>query len=113
MTIFRSPGFANDPVSARENPRSGGAQPGVVACEAVVLGEHPENPTMVLVIAAGFITAGAVKNALFGREIAGQCDRALIMQPGIQTLLCLLVIAASIQVDHHHAGLVAISAVGE
>ncbi len=68
---------------------------------------------MVLVVAAGFVAAGAVQDAFLGREIARQADGALIVEPGVEAFLGILVIAAALQVRHHHARFIAVSAVRE
>ena len=42
-----------------------------------------------------------------------QGDGTLVMKPGVEAFLRFLVITAPIEIDDHHAGFVAISAVGE
>ena len=106
-------GLVDDPVRARHDARGRAPQPGLIPREAVVLAQHPENPAVMLVVAARFEAARAIKDALLGREIPGQRHRALVMQPGVQALLRLLVIAAAVEVHHHHAGFVAVGAVAE
>ncbi len=88
-------GFADDPVGALDDAGRGAAQPGVVAGEAVMLAEHPEDPAVMLVVAAGFVAARAVEHALLGRERAGQPDRALVMQPGVQAISNTFIISMS------------------
>ena len=78
-----------------------------------MLAQHPENPAVMLVVAARLEAAGAVKDAFLGREIPGQRHRSLVMQPGVQAFLRLLVIAAAVEVHDHHARFVAVGAVGE
>ena len=104
-------GFIDDPVRARQDARRRAPQPRVVPREPIMLAQHPENPAVMLVVAARFEAAGAVKDALLGREIPGQRHRALVMQPGVQALLRLLVVAPAVEVHHHHARFVAVGAV--
>src|SRR4051794_26290002 len=44
VTVFRACCFTNDPISASQDSWGGLAQPGVVAGETVMLGQHPKNP---------------------------------------------------------------------
>ena len=106
-------GFVDDPVRAGQDARGRAAQPRVVPREAVMLAQHPENPAVVLIVAAGFEPAGAVKDSLLRGEISRQRHCPLVMQPGVQALLRLLVVAAAVEVHDHHAGFVAEGAVGE
>ena len=57
-------GFANNPIGSGKNAGGRRAQPCFIPGEAVVFGQHPEDPTVMLVIAAGFIAAGPVEHAL-------------------------------------------------
>src|SRR6266581_5718751 len=106
-------GFADDPIRSGQHSRDRAAQPGFIAREAEMLHQAPKNPAVMLIVTAVFIPAGAVEDAILRGEIAGQTDRSLIAQPGVEALLGFLVIAAPIQVHNHHAGLIAVSAVVE
>ena len=105
--------FIDDPVRARHDARRRAAEPRLVPREAIMLAQHPENPAVVLVVAARLEAAGAVKDAFLGGEIPGQRHRALVMQPRVQAFLRLLVVAPAVEVHHHHARFVAVGAVGE
>ena len=105
--------LTNDPIGAGHQPRGGAAQPGGVARETVMFGQAPEYPAVMLVVAAGLVTAGAIENAVLGGEVAGQAGGALVMQPGLEAFPGFPVIAAPVQVHHHHARFIAVGAVTE
>ena len=66
-----------------------------------------------LVVAAGLVTARAVKDAILRRERTRQRNRALVMQPRVKAILRLPVVAAPVEVHDHHARFVAVGAVAE
>src|ERR1041385_9363232 len=105
--------LADDPIGALEDSVRRAPQPGLIAREAVMLGEVPENPAVMLIVTSGLIAARAVKDAVFAREIARQTDGALEMEPAIETILRFLLVAAAVQLHDHHAGFVAIRAVSK
>src|SRR5581483_562125 len=75
--------------------------------------QHPKNPAVMLVVAAGFITPGSIQDTFLGSKVSRQSDSALVVEPGIEAFLRLAMIAAPIQVDDHHTRLIPISAVRE
>ena len=111
--ISRTAGLTDYPIGAFDEPRRSAAQPRVVSGETVVLGQAPENPAVMLIIAARLVAAGAIQHALFGSEIARQTDRALVVQPAVEAILRLFVITAPVEIHDHHARLVAISAIAK
>ena len=66
-----------------------------------------------LVITSRLVTSRAVKDAFLGGKIARQPDRALIVQPGFQAFRRFPVVAAPVQVGHHHARFIAVNTVIE
>src|SRR5947209_7013436 len=51
MAGFRPFGFIYDPIGGRQNARCRAAEPFLVAGEAVMLGQTPQNPAMMLIVA--------------------------------------------------------------
>ena len=113
VPVLRPRRFADDPVAAFYNAGCRSPQPGLVARKAIVFRQHPENPAVVLIVAAGLVTARAVQDALLRREGTRQRDRALVMQPGVETILRFFVVTAPIQVHDHHARFVAVRTIAE
>ena len=66
-----------------------------------------------LIVAPSFVTAGAIEDALLAGKVAGEAHSALIVQPGIQAFLSLLVISATIKIHDHHARFIAEGPVAE
>src|SRR3974390_1313496 len=57
-------GFTDDPISASQNSRWGGTQPAVITSETIMFGEHPQDPSVMLIITAGFVTPRTIENAV-------------------------------------------------
>ena len=106
-------GFASDPICAANDVWCYVPQPCIIPCKAVMLGQRPQNPSLVLVIAAVFITARSIKDAVCGIKITRKPRSALIVQPRIETIFGDLMITPAIEIKHHHAGFVGIDAVPE
>src|SRR5206468_273458 len=77
LAIGSAAGFADDPFCTRQNSNRGAPQPYFVARETIMFGEAPQNPAMVLVVAAVLVAAGAVENAFARRKVPRQSDRSL------------------------------------
>mgnify|MGYP000527346332 CR=1 FL=1 len=63
------------PVGAGQDAGDGALEPGIVAGEAVMLGEHPEDPAVMLVVTPSLIPSRAVEHAVLAREAAGERHR--------------------------------------
>ena len=78
-----------------------------------MLGQAPQNPAVVLVIAAVFVSTRSVQDPFLRGKVARQSDGALIVEPGLETFLRFLVVTAPVQVHDHHARFIAEGAVVE
>lgn len=83
----------------------------LVPGEPEMLLQHPEDPSMVLVVLQ--TRSRLRRRARLPGTRPRQRDGALVMQPGVQALLGLPMRSASFEVEDHHAGFVAVGAVGE
>ena len=73
-------------------------QPVDVARVPVVLAKAPEDKPVVLVVSAGLVAVGPVELAFFRREVAGQADGALVVEPGFQRLFGPFVVAPAVEI---------------
>ena len=100
-------------VRARDNSGCGVPQPRLVASESVMFRQCPQNPAVVLVVSARFITGCPIQHPFLRIKIARQSHCSLVLQPRFKALRSLLVIASTVQVDHHHARLVPVRPIVE
>jgi len=62
-------GFTDDPVRACDNAGGRVAKPGFITCETIMFNQSPQDPAVMLIVAAGFIASGSIEDALLGSEI--------------------------------------------